>query len=326
MEIVDNKCPSCRANLDYDAKKKNWNCEYCHSTYHIESLKKLKHNIKHSINELVCPNCNAKLLVYENIIATKCVYCRNNVIVNKTNDKFSMPDKIIPFSINKEMAKEKFCSILDRKKLLPDDFSLEKNIEDIQGVYVPFWLFSNKYKVNIRYTGDNYHTEKKKAHILFKFIPFDANKHLDNKITKALEPFNYNEITAFDTSYLSGFMAQKYDVSFEVGIEDVASRCKKSIYNIFTDTSSKNYISDVSMINELLVSQDKHYALFPVWFLNINYNNQFYLIAINGQTGKIAGKLPIDTRKYRKLTMISMILSIVVLSFIFGILRWVGVV
>ena len=75
-----------------------------------------------------CPVCNAKLLVDKNIISTKCVYCRNNVVVNKTNDEFSIPDKLIPFSITKEKAKHIFFSILEKKKLLPDDFDLEQNI------------------------------------------------------------------------------------------------------------------------------------------------------------------------------------------------------
>ena len=150
MKVIDHKCITCGASLEYNVKTKNWKCKFCRSVNLIDNLKIKKKTIKDSISELICPTCEAKLLVNENVISTKCVYCRNNVVVSETNEEVSVPDKIIPFSIAKGEAKKLFFSILDSKKLLPNDFDLERNISDIQGVYVPFWLFSNKYKVIIR--------------------------------------------------------------------------------------------------------------------------------------------------------------------------------
>ena len=40
------------------------------------------------------------------------------------------------------------------------------------------------------------------------------------------------------------------------------------------------------------------YALFPVWMLNTKWKDKTFLFAMNGQTGKIVGDLPISKGKW----------------------------
>lgn len=206
MEIVDNKCPTCKASLEFNINTQNWKCKHCRNEYNLEDIKGIRHKTKLKVNELICPTCNAKLLTNENIISTKCVYCRNEVIVNKTKDKVSYPDKVIPFKISKNDAKKQFSEYLKNRKLLPNNFNIEKNLKDIKGLYIPFWLYSNKYKVSIRGNEGLI----KKAFVELDYIPYDANKHLDNTIANAIEPYDYKDLCDFDSAYLSGFIAQKY--------------------------------------------------------------------------------------------------------------------
>ena len=42
------------------------------------------------------------------------------------------------------------------------------------------------------------------------------------------------------------------------------------------------------------------YALYPVWLLNTTWNGQKYTFAMNGQTGKLVGDLPLDKSAYKK--------------------------
>ena len=39
------------------------------------------------------------------------------------------------------------------------------------------------------------------------------------------------------------------------------------------------------------------YALYPVWLLNTSYKGEKYTFAMNGQTGKFIGNLPVDNGK-----------------------------
>ena len=319
MEITNHLCPSCGANLEYNAIKKNWVCNYCRRAHNSNSLRRKKAT-KDSINEATCPTCNAKLLINNNIISNRCIYCKSNIVVNKTNDSISMPDKIIPFSITKDIARDEVNTIVNKKRLLPKDFKI--NINDIQAIYVPFWLYSNKYKVIAR---DKHFRILKRTEMSFELIPYDANTHIDNKITKSIEPFNYNYLIDFDSAYLSGVIAQKYDVLSNIGEEDINKRCITSIYEFILNKKSKFYVKDVQRINETLLTQNKYYALFPIWFLNTKYKNNEYLIVINGQTGKIAGNLPIDKTKAKLITFLFFIVSFSLFLFIFLLLRWLGV-
>jgi hypothetical protein len=46
------------------------------------------------------------------------------------------------------------------------------------------------------------------------------------------------------------------------------------------------------------------YTLLPVWILNTKYNDENYQFIMNGQTGKFAGRLPVDKGKAIKLALI----------------------
>ncbi len=39
------------------------------------------------------------------------------------------------------------------------------------------------------------------------------------------------------------------------------------------------------------------YALLPVWLLSTQWNGKNFLFAMNGQTGKLIGDLPVDNKK-----------------------------
>jgi hypothetical protein len=40
------------------------------------------------------------------------------------------------------------------------------------------------------------------------------------------------------------------------------------------------------------------YALYPVWILNTSWDGLKYVFAMNGQTGKLVGNLPMDKNKF----------------------------
>jgi hypothetical protein len=232
-----------------------------------------------------------------------------------------MPDKVIPFKISKKDVKKNIQTYIKNKKLLPEDFKIDKYLKEIQGIYIPFWLYSNKYRASIRGTQGLL----KKAQVELDYVPFDANKHLDNTITKAIEPYNYDELCKFDSAYLSGFIAQKYDVESEEGRQEIKNRCALTIENIFTQMKSKFYVNDATFVQETLESEEIHYALLPIWLVNIKYKNENYMIVVNGQTGKVVGKLPLNMQKYLLLGTLVFIISLLVCAIILLIFRWGGI-
>ena len=69
--------------------------------------------------------------------------------------------------------------------------------------------------------------------------------------------------------------------------KDVAEKMlRDTVTGYTTVVPQKNNVS--------LSNQDSKYALYPVWILNTTYKGEKFIFAMNGQTGKFVGNLPID--------------------------------
>ena len=58
--------------------------------------------------------------------------------------------------------------------------------------------------------------------------------------------------------------------------------------------------------------------MLPVWMVNINYKNKKYTFAMNGQTGKMVGDIPIDIPKAIIISIILFISIFVIIMLILG--------
>ena len=119
---------------------------------------------------------------------------------------------------------------------------------------------------------------------------------------KTLHRKNYDFTGAvdFQTAYLAGFLADKYDVDSEQSIERANERIKKSTENAFASTV-QGYSTVIPESTSIRLQNGKaKYALYPVWLLNTTWNGQRYTFAMNGQTGKFVGDLPLDKGAYKK--------------------------
>ena len=322
----DYKCPSCNAILKFDPHGQNWKCEYCRHEYNLEELK--KYNEKQGRKELkdehkvklekdssgmdiyTCNNCGAQIVADENTSATFCVYCKNTAILkNKLVDEFN-PDYVIPFKFTKEDAIEKFKKI--RKPLMPKIFNNPKNIEETKGIYIPFWLYdintSGEVEADCKritswssgeyhYTKTDVYLAKRGGEMNYFRVPVDGSKHFDDDIMNSIEPFNYDELKEFNHSYLSGFLAEKYDVLSDEALEIAFKRAETSTTNALkNDIKGYNVVS----VRNSNISKEKvkdEYALLPVWLLNVKYKDKIHTFAMNGQTGKMIGDIPYSPKK-----------------------------
>lgn len=350
---LDNKCPACGAPILYKPNLKKWKCDYCKSEFTLEEMKKYnnasneKNNIKEEVKtekqkekdntnyyEYNCKDCGAKIIADENTAATFCVYCGNTAILKeKLSGKFA-PDMIIPFKNEKEKAIEAFKSLNKGRPLMPNFFNDEKNIEKIKGVYIPFWLYDVKVNGKLDATsttsttwtvGDTVYTKtdtyrlEREGEMSFNKIPVDGSTRFDNDIMNTIEPFNYSELEEYNHAYLSGFLAEKYDVDEETSFKDAEERSLNSARDTIKDDMGmgiKTIVNDTLASTKLLTK----YVLLPVWMINVKYKDKFYTFAMNGQTGEFVGNIPVDKKKafiYGILTFIITFILVVLISYIF---------
>ena len=262
-----------------------------------------------------CPSCGAQLVGDKNTIAMVCPCCGNSQIVKQRVAGLLKPEHVLPFQLEKKAATEALKKFYQGKKLLPNFFKEENRVNSIQGLYVPFWLFDAGAKGRVdysatkttswsdsdyNYTRTDYYSVVREGGIGFRKIPVDGSTKMNDDYMDAIEPFDYSKIKDFHAGYLSGYIAEKYDVDAAASKERAAHRIQNSLESHFARTV-RGYSSVRKEHSNIVVEDSKaSYALLPVWVLNSKYQKQDYQFIMNGQSGLIVGRLPIDKGKARK--------------------------
>jgi DNA-directed RNA polymerase subunit RPC12/RpoP len=335
--LLQYKCPCCGGAIEFDSELQKMKCPYCDTEFDVETLKAYDEDLNDSAEDnlnwessaggawtedeatgmriYVCESCGGQVVGDEHMAATKCPYCDNPVVVMGNLAGELKPDFVIPFKLDREAAKAGLRKHLSNKRLLPKEFKDENHIDDIRGVYVPFWLFDTDVDARLRwrgtrvrtwsdsnyiYTETRYYSILRAGNIAFDRIPVDGSSKMADDLMESIEPFDFSEAVDFQTAYLAGYLADKYDVSAEESVERANNRVRQSTQDAFAATVH-GYSSLVPEHTSIQLRDGKsHYALYPVWLFNTTYKGEKYTFAMNGQTGKFVGNLPTSWPTYFK--------------------------
>lgn len=318
METITYKCPNCGGSLTFHPETELYQCDYCLSEFTQQKLEEMLPQTQEtedisSAMLYTCPSCGAEIVTDETTAATYCFYCHNPVVLSGRLEGRYHPDYVLPFTVSRKQAVDIFADWVRKKRYVPKAFFAGEQIEKMTGVYFPYWLYSCKVdgeldaegvKLRTWMTGNMQYTETQKYEIKrsgtmnINRIARNALKKADKQLVDGVLPFEMKELRPFSMGYLSGFQAEKRDMEQETFADDL-----KAEVNSFADhgiKSSADSYESLSVLNQKIDIRDEkwQYALMPVWTLtyrdqkgNINY------FACNGQTGKVCGKLPVDTFK-----------------------------
>ena len=331
------KCPCCGGAIEFDSGLQKMKCPYCDTEFEMETLVSYDNELKNEASDDMawetaaggqwqegeadglrvysCQSCGGEIVGDETTAATSCPFCGNPVVMMGQFSGALKPDYVIPFKLDKKAALEALKQHYGGKRLLPKIFTEENHIDEVKGVYVPVWLFDADADANIRYkatrirtwstseyryTETSYYAVMRAGTIGFERVPVDGSTKMDDALMESIEPFDFTDAVDFQTAYLSGYLADKYNVDSEQSITRANERIKKSTEQAFASTV-KGYSSVMPESSSVhLKNGVAKYALYPVWLLNTSWNGEKYTFAMNGQTGKLVGDLPMDKGAYKK--------------------------
>ena len=346
-QITNHQCPACTGPLQFNPETGKLGCEFCGSVFELSEIEALyqdkeeqaaqahakaeadqqKLNNDWDLSGLSkdwgadaggmktysCPACTAELICDATTAATSCPYCGNPTVIPGQFTGSMKPDYVIPFTLNKDNAINALKKHYQKRFFLPKAFTSNNQLQKIQGVYVPFWLFDGEADGEAFFEATRSHTRKngdyeitqtqhfmckRSGLAVFEKIPVDASTKMPDDYMESIEPYDYGELKPFSTAYLPGFLADKYDVFAEECQERADERCAESMAQELRSTvQGYETVSEVSK-NVTLNRGKVHYALLPVWLMNTKWNGKDYLFAMNGQTGKLVGDLPMDKKKF----------------------------
>ena len=255
-----------------------------------------------------CTSCGAELVVSDTEISTWCAYCGQPTIVYNRVSEELKPDYIIPFKITREQAINDIRKKIRRGIFLPKSVK-HFEIEKVRGIYLPYFLFDVHYRNNQKlYIGENVKETGVKvilrgywltAECEFEKLCCDASSYVSDELSQRLEPFDYSELKDFHTAYLSGFYAERNNMSEKDLMDVVHKRCGE-MYDAGVDKELHAFLGyhrDVRITHPKCRVLNADYVLLPVWFLTFRYRNQPYTIVMNGQSGKVIGTSPFDRKK-----------------------------
>jgi len=326
LAILSYKCPDCGGPLKFSADTQAFHCEYCRGDFARAEPERTSAGQGRESSQsepepsvpgdaefaekarlYSCPSCGAEIITGETTAASTCCYCHNPVVLSgRLTDEFR-PDKIIPFTISKEKAVEEFKEFCRKRKFLPKEFFSPELIENIRGVYYPYYLVAARAEGNLRAegknvktwrSGDTEYTEttvydvKRDGEIFVDGISLSAIKDYDQKMLKYVCPYNDGGMKDFRMPFLSGFEAEKRDLGRDELRGEVSRIVGSTSAALLRSTIGSYNSVNVKNATHRIVSDRWDYALFPVWVMNYKFNGGSYIFAMNGQTGKLFGKLP----------------------------------
>ncbi len=331
------QCPCCGAPLTFGAESQQLDCASCGNTYPLEALEQAQsaqteaarpddmtwqvhdndwsEDDKAHLKAYRCSTCGSEIVADESTVATECVYCGNPSIFPTQLEGAFKPDGVIPFKKTKKEAQEAYVAHCKGKKLLPRLFLSEGRVEKLTGVYVPFWLFSSEADADMTYKATQVSSHRQGQYMVtrtrhymirrggtlgFRDVPVDGSSKLDDTLMESVEPFDSGKVSGFDIAYLSGYQAERHDVDADACVTRANERIKRSVESVFRDTVMGYATVVPSGGSVRLGKRAVKQILMPVWLLNTKYRDKMYTFAMNAQTGRLIGDLPVDKGLFLK--------------------------
>jgi hypothetical protein len=264
-----------------------------------------------------CSTCGAETTLSPNVTADRCPFCGGGIVAEGSSKKIIRPKSVLPFHITHEQAAQSFKDWIASRWFAPSELTRRAERSQIAGVYIPAWTYDSN--TTSDYTGergdDYWDTESYTTmengrqvtrtrqvrktrwwpasgtvHDTFDDVLVLASKSLPD-YASALEPWDLDSLAPYRDEYLSGFVAESYQVSLPEGFE-VAK-------GIMAETIEGTIRQDIGGDHQRISSVDTRYfdvtfkhTLLPLWISAYLYGGKTYRFLVNARTGEVQGDRP----------------------------------
>jgi hypothetical protein len=356
------KCDQCSAEMTFDAATQKLKCAFCGFTkdvpqeggaivehdYHLdlgEGLSQAQHGFGAEQTRISrCQECGANVAFSGNVTSTKCTFCGSSRVLEQAENQNAIrPESLLPFAIDKKSANAHFATWLKKLWFRPNDLKQLARVQEVNGVYVPFWTFDADvasrwtaeagyyFYVEEEYTtqeqGQSVTKTRKVRNTRWERAWGHRNDHYDDvlvcgsqglpgELAARLHTFDTHQLVPYSPGYLAGWRAEEYAIDLQTGFSTAKETMAKSQQQRCTQDVPGDTQRNLSVSNTFSRVTFKH-VLLPVWIAAYRYHDKAYRFLVNGQTGEVVGKAPWS---WLKLTLFVLAVSalVVALYFLFG--------
>jgi len=328
MTTITYKCPNCDADLTFRPDTGDFGCAYCDSAFTGAELERIMGEQK-IIDEqqaydagpgeaaiYSCPNCGAEVATDETTAATFCFFCHNPVIMKGRLTGEQAPDRVIPFAFSREEAKEKLIEWCRGRRYIDDGFFSDMQLEKLSGVYFPFYVVNSRVEASlsaqsqslkvwvlgdIEYTETSVYAHSRAGEVTVSGLTLKAIDREDAELLNGVYPYDLSAQKEFSMGYLSGFLAEVRNQGREQLQPQATQTARTAAAELLEDTiSGYGAVTGQNLLVDGM-EEDWKYALLPAYMMTYRYKDELYYFAMNGQTGKVAGRVPVSRPKLNRL-------------------------
>ena len=295
-----------------------------------------------AITILNCKNCGANQHIEENYKSLHCVYCNSPLIIEDARtEEWILPGAVLPFQIDQKKAHLIFKNWVRKLWWAPN--KLQKATLDPQntkGLYVPYWTFDAQlfaaytgqrgdyYYVSVPYTttvnGKSVTRTRQERRTRWTPASGTVSGFVDDTLVKAslqkagvipakIARWDLKKLQPFDSSYLSGFVTEKYTIPLKDG-HLAANKEAKKIANRWACRDIGGDTQRISTLSMKLSDETFKHILLPVFVSAYTFKAKRYNFFVNGQSGALAGKRPYS---FWKIFLFVLTIIIVIVGIIF---------
>jgi DNA-directed RNA polymerase subunit RPC12/RpoP len=296
--------------------------------------------------EVKCQDCGADIIVEAGAQTARCTYCGGkNIVEEALPPDVLQPEALLPFNFDGKNAEERFRKWLAGEGFWgrlwvrlcrPSALQARASVNDLHGVYVPFWTYDTHAQSNwtaqagyYYYVSVPYRTAKggmgvrQERRIRWVWTSGVRRDHFDDWLVCAsrpfysgqlqalmtqIEPFPTRALVPFDAKYLAGFRAERYSVDLKAGW-DIALR---GIHTELHTRCGRDVPGDTHRMLQVASNfwgQSFKHVLLPVYVMSYRFKDQPFNVLINGSTGEVRGKAPLS---WVKITILSVSMAAII--------------
>lgn len=345
MDVTDKKCPNCGATVQYDPETLAMTCEFCgykrelpkpdaaapeiqEMDFESAKLRSNKEWGKHK-KSIVCKNCGGETIYDEAETAAVCPFCGStNVMPVDDEEDVMAPGGVVPFEISREKAAELFKNWIGHKWFVPNAAKRESEAKNLNGIYLPYWTYDSQTtssysaRLGFEYKDKDNNTKvrwQSTSGVYEEFIDDEvvyASKKTDNPYIKAVSTFNFEKLRPYSPEFIAGFAAERYTVGLDDGWETAKKKIAPRLRSNLTANLRRRYKADRVDSVKMNTTYDNitfKYLLAPIWTANYKYLGEIYNFVVNGQTGRVSGRVPISKIK----VIIAILICLAIISLLF---------
>lgn len=337
-------CPGCGAQLAWDPASNAMSCAHCGQKQAVavaqvairsipleEGMRVAQRGFGTPVQTIGCKDCGATVNVGAGERTTKCAFCGSQQVMGQTTDGNAIrPESLLPFGVTKQVANERFAAWLKSRWFRPNDLAKMGKVEEMGGVYVPYWSFDSAVRSQwsaergwyyyetetYEETDDNGNRQTRTRQVqrtrwepasgwrddFYNDVLICAGKGLPEALAAKFVSFDVQKLVPYQPHFLAGWKAESYALDLMPGWQKgeqiiTASQAQRCAKDIGGDTHQ-----GLSVSNHFQQTAFKH-VLLPVWIAAYRYKGKVYRFLVNGQTGEIVGDAPLSIPKIAALVL-----------------------